>query len=434
MKLYIKNTILTLLITFQSTLVAQYNYDLSLLNRYWTYKDRYLKHFAHVGKLNGQSTPIIKITKEEQYVIDGNTKKEKKYIGKVEFGDAMVDQGNYLATLATEYRLLKNTGKDVTAVLNELYYAIETINRLDKFAEEYFNNSTPSLNGFFVRTDVPPGLYKDWEVYGDPVHFQKSDCGSGRYSPYNQKSYFSFNNYMWKDDNGDFIKEDWNSGIVSLNNGYDYLNHKGYGNRVNEQSQDHTFGLLFGLAFVNKFVDNEFVKPIKTGTNADRGFKIIDEVKLITYRIINRLAARKTEADGQNTEKIKNFPAKFQGGFEGFTPNGDFVSKASADWLVVNTTNNKIVYRGPSATQLGFTYPAIVAASKILGYTPPEWDVDNVMDIWYNRTVSTLVPFPTIPPPALIGGGWVYFKNVKYQFPVKPQQTTWWAMYVVKLK
>jgi hypothetical protein len=278
MKLNFKNTVVILLITIESTLFAQYNYDPSLLNRYWTYKDRYLKHFVYIGKERGQSTPVIKITKEDQYVIDGSNNVEKKYSGKVEFGDAMVDQGNYLATLATEYRLLKNTGKDVTAILNELYYAIETINRLDKFAEVYFNN-VENLNGFFVRTDVPEGFYRFWEEYGDPVHFQKSDCGNGRYSPNNQKSYFSFNNYMWKDDNGDFIKEDWNSGIVSLKNGYDYLNHNGYGNRVNEQSQDHTFGLLFGLAFVNKFVDNEYVQPIKTGANADRGFKIIDEVK-----------------------------------------------------------------------------------------------------------------------------------------------------------
>jgi hypothetical protein len=64
---------------------------------------------------------------------------------------------------------------------------------------------------------------------------------------------------------------------------------------VNEQSQDHTFGILFGLTFINEFVDNIYVKPTNNGLpDADRGFRLIDEVKLITDRIISKLADRKT--------------------------------------------------------------------------------------------------------------------------------------------
>jgi hypothetical protein len=95
----------------------------------------------------------------------------------------------------------------------------------------------------------------------------------------------------------------------------------------------------------------------------------------------------------------------------------------------VNPTNNKVVYRGPSATQLGFTYPAIVAASKILGYSPPEWEVDNVMDIWYKRTVFSFWCAEAIPPPIPTPAGYMYKKNLRYQIPVKPQELTWWTIF-----
>jgi hypothetical protein len=65
----------------------------------------------------------------------------------------MIRHGYYLGLLATEYRLLKDAGEDVSGVLNELYYALATINRLDLKAEEeigliYNYTIAQSKNGF----------------------------------------------------------------------------------------------------------------------------------------------------------------------------------------------------------------------------------------------------------------------------------------------
>ena len=43
-----------------------------------------------------------------------------------------------MGMLATEYKLLKNEGKDTTKTLQELMYAINAIERLDSSAESYF--------------------------------------------------------------------------------------------------------------------------------------------------------------------------------------------------------------------------------------------------------------------------------------------------------
>jgi hypothetical protein len=85
----------------------------------------------------------------------------------------MIDMGNYLAVLATEYKLRKEKNKDLTPVLNELYYALETINRVDQFAEIYFDKfNLGQIDGFFVRSDVEEGFYKNvGKLMGIPCIF-----------------------------------------------------------------------------------------------------------------------------------------------------------------------------------------------------------------------------------------------------------------------
>jgi hypothetical protein len=43
-----------------------------------------------------------------------------------------------MGMLATEYKLLKNEGKDTTKTLQELLYALKAIERLDTSAESYY--------------------------------------------------------------------------------------------------------------------------------------------------------------------------------------------------------------------------------------------------------------------------------------------------------
>ena len=57
------------------------------------------------------------------------------------------------------YNLI-DAGKDTHAVLNEIYYALNAIERLDAGAEKFFNPNKPlSLNGFFIRDDIPYNMF-----------------------------------------------------------------------------------------------------------------------------------------------------------------------------------------------------------------------------------------------------------------------------------
>lgn len=79
------------------------------------------------------------------------------------WGDATSYLGDYMCTLATEYALLKSEGKDTKATLNELYYAINSIDRLDGFGEKLFDPNQPiNYNGFFVRDDIDNTIANKW--------------------------------------------------------------------------------------------------------------------------------------------------------------------------------------------------------------------------------------------------------------------------------
>jgi len=121
----------------------------SLSEKYFSYRQRLVNEFMlGVGKDFGMSIPAsMRNTHDSNY----NGRETIKW------GDATIDLSYYIATLATEYKLLTDETKR-EQTLKELFYALEAINRLDYYAEEYFN-AAPSLNGFFVRNDVGRGLY-----------------------------------------------------------------------------------------------------------------------------------------------------------------------------------------------------------------------------------------------------------------------------------
>ena len=74
-------------------------------------------------------------------------------------------QGHYLAVLATEYARLKRDGDTLgaSATLEEIRQALAVYSRLDTVAERCWNG-TPSLNGFYLRDDVPQSLADSFGV------------------------------------------------------------------------------------------------------------------------------------------------------------------------------------------------------------------------------------------------------------------------------
>lgn len=109
--------------------------------KYLNYKNN-LKYFRVVGE--GAKRSIIGERRGNQ----------------LSFGDGGINQGWYIGVLATEYAVFVKNGKDAEAkkTLLELYYALETINRLDAVAQSrYTHDSLPNykapLNAIALRTD-----------------------------------------------------------------------------------------------------------------------------------------------------------------------------------------------------------------------------------------------------------------------------------------
>ena len=139
--------------------------DQELENKYYNYRDRLKKYFTQIGYEAGQGITAAQVQYESQSsdsfkYINGILTKvaPRNYQAAQRFGDATVDQGFYLAVLASEYKLLclqnrKNTD-EFRALCNELYFAINAVERLDKNAEPYLRpGADPLKNGFFIRSD-----------------------------------------------------------------------------------------------------------------------------------------------------------------------------------------------------------------------------------------------------------------------------------------
>jgi hypothetical protein len=89
-----------------------------------------------------------------------------------------------MGVLASEYWLLNNEEKPTTGILNQIYFAINAVERVDRYASYFYKkvgidpNEAP--DGHFIRDDVPEGFYEVWEDYGDSLHTQGSNAARGR--------------------------------------------------------------------------------------------------------------------------------------------------------------------------------------------------------------------------------------------------------------
>ena len=155
-----------------------------LATKYWNYRDRFKKQFVIIGNAQGEGINIANIDNQPansnvpgasnlhtQTWANTNGLNGQPGVANLhgyrEWGDAMAQQGDYITVLATEYKLLKDAGKDVNPTLNELYYAIEAVDRMDFFAEKYFNvnlNTSANYNGFIIRDDVPGNFGSKWTL------------------------------------------------------------------------------------------------------------------------------------------------------------------------------------------------------------------------------------------------------------------------------
>lgn len=144
-----------------------YSQTPSNLQKYWYYRER-LKKFVYVS--SNYTEPGTNIPAE---IILNDT---------LMWGDGNAAFEHYISVLATEYRLLKNSGQysDYMQTAKDLYYAMKSFERIDATAESYYRDDhaqyNRDLNGFFNRNDVTPEFWEKYKNNGTSTsfHFQQT--------------------------------------------------------------------------------------------------------------------------------------------------------------------------------------------------------------------------------------------------------------------
>ena len=137
---------------------------IALENKYWVWRDRLVNDFmvpyVDGGFGNGSfGRGIIFNNRGKSCYFPYDNKSVK---GGFDISDEGFQFGKYLIVLASEWKILKNSGLSTNQVEREIYYALTTLTRLDYNAEYYWNyfwfNSNSffsgDYNGFMVRDDV----------------------------------------------------------------------------------------------------------------------------------------------------------------------------------------------------------------------------------------------------------------------------------------
>lgn len=101
--------------------------------KYWDYRDRFKKWYINISKDPGGSQPM-EVRGMSRF--GGNYTSGNNYFPNqtswMQWGDNVtLHLGYYISTLAMEYKLLKKNGQDTKSTLNEIYYALEALKRID---------------------------------------------------------------------------------------------------------------------------------------------------------------------------------------------------------------------------------------------------------------------------------------------------------------
>lgn len=348
---------------------AQQVDEASLERKYWNYRERQRLKFI---KLNADNGGGLSFAKRNRKVKCGQLQ------GALEGGDLGMTMGYYLGMLAMEYANFERAGRDLTPTLNEIYYAINAIRRVDEKAEPFFDPSLDeSMNGFFVRNDFRQDFYKDWEAQGDAIHLILGGSSMGAvpkpgatlntinkiedgllYHWYEYISDFEDKKYVFPSQtylNGN-TDSNWimskcrytDMGVDPINGTPTTLEQKKL--LTNEMSQDQLIGYLFGLAYIKEFVPNVYVKP----TAQDRGFKIHDEIKTITTAWMDFISSERTFG-GTEEDKIP------------LNPSGSCALnyEAKSNWIISNPVEERMVTRGSEL--FVFAYPIERTAKRLYG-------------------------------------------------------------------
>jgi hypothetical protein len=302
--------ILIVLITFLSINVSVSQIAQHDLNhrRYWFYRTRFINDFVKIGPNQGDCISFP----QRNY--------GSLYSPIASVGPDQIDQMNmYLAALALEYKILKRNNQDVKETLKEIFYIIDTYNRLDEEADQFWNTTPPQIdyplikfsndrNGFILREDMP-------QQYFDPSS--------------NTDNYLHFN-YAKKEYNNTLSNTQWSySGLPEVNT----LDFSKFNDYVGFNSNNHSsspvpktglsiphdkyHSMFFAFMFIVKYLPDNLAYVDEnniTQTFSDGETSIKKEVRNITNRCLPYLRGNlfgnpasnwTTEyPDGSNTQNL----------------------------------------------------------------------------------------------------------------------------------
>jgi hypothetical protein len=243
------------------------------LNRqkYWSLRHRLITKFVKPGLGPGESIPAAKYTLNIAW-----SRSPVCVIKKIEWGEATTHLGWYMGMMATELELLQRSNQSndeyFLKLIEEIYFSLNAINRLDDAAEIVWgyapdncntridkvepvlwdsrtrcwlakpgSNDQPERNGFCLRMDgnadlleyftdaasINTGMVRTW-LWGDSLHLKKNSTNAGAF--------------------GFYTADPKEKGFEYRTNGY---------YPYNEISQDQIFHMLLGIVLIVEFVEEE---------------------------------------------------------------------------------------------------------------------------------------------------------------------------------
>jgi hypothetical protein len=257
---------------FLHLLVVAQNFTVNH-RKYWFYKSRLNNDFVKVGTGDGESL----VFNQRGFYKDSRATSWDAAVASMKIGDGTSTLGYYIAQLALEYYLLKLNNQKTDSTLYELACALYAINRLDLKAETTLgsSNCSPSLNGFFIRDDVLCDFIRN-----NYEHFNYFSAGiNNNYQSRGFASYFQFG--------VDSLSSSWCDAYEEKN--YQFAEAK---KTLFYISQDQVYNLLYGLAFVRKFVPTWVEAKDRQGHTfwfQDGQKYISEEAKAIAKRIVDNI-------------------------------------------------------------------------------------------------------------------------------------------------
>lgn len=289
-----------------------------LHDRYWSYKERFRKYFTIINDKAGGGLPFSDIVMQNWLAVieadaQGNPLNTPLHDinthGKLNVGgDVTAYMAEYLGILSSEYWLLKFDHQESTdefkAIQNELYFVINAIERLDKYASRYYTgNPTDNIDGFFVRDDSPAKIVQTNYTYEYPkvvwmtsINSQGWELNKNLTPP--DKSKFVAN-YVTPTATFPIIFTKDGNGNPS------YYDESTTQSNMNEMSQDQLIGILFGFKCVMKFVDEDLVVDPDGENGPLPKRNLHDWVKELTDKMMKHLTQTTYDVPQYDDEAIE---------------------------------------------------------------------------------------------------------------------------------